>query len=400
MITAVKDGGMDAFTAQLQAAHAKAANENLDISSGSTTLEDAYATEMMDRSRSAVTTATSSTIESSQLSAPRPQRTGKHAISSLLLQRAIQTQLYYLADLRDEPTYMWMREFLNHGHLDDKGRFNELDGLRCDGGWQYYLQQLESAPSFSITVQLAPPRLSAQQKRNPYLAAQAVGRTYEETIVPSKISQTLRAVARSLETEWVPVLLEMAEEDRKRVQLHEAPPQIQTAAAAYQAFWCERQVVAGGEGDDQGTPLHALNERMVARFCTRVALDELIEELQGESSIGYSTEDEEARRAAVEWLRDFANEWEPKLKRGPDDDKRRSFGVAPPGHWQRLCDGAEANDVTEAMWQELPPLFAYATDDAMRLYSPEALAARLRRVRAGVCDELIGDLRATILAMS
>ena len=139
---------------------------------------------------------------------------------------------------------------------------------------------------------------------------------------------------------------------------------------------------------------------MVARFCTRVALDELIEELQGESSIGYSTEDEEARRAAVEWLRDFANEWEPKLKRGPDDDKRRSFGVAPPGHWQRLCDGAEANDVTEAMWQELPPLFAYASDDAMRLYSPEALAARLRRVRAGVCDELIIDLRETILAMS
>ena len=38
------------------------------------------------------------------------------------MQRAIQTQLYYLADLRDEPTYVWLREFLNHGHLDDKGR--------------------------------------------------------------------------------------------------------------------------------------------------------------------------------------------------------------------------------------------------------------------------------------
>ena len=431
-LAAVKDGGMDAFTAQLQAAHAEAVNANLDISSGSTTLEDAYATEMINKSRSAVTATTAAAGESLQSSTPRPERTGKHAISSLLMQRAIQTQLYYLADLRDEPTYMWMREFLNHGHLDDKGRFNELDGLRCDGGWQYYLEQLESAPSFSITVQLAPPRLSAQQKRNPYLAAQAVGRSYEETIMPSKISQTLRTVARSLETEWVPVLIKIAEEDRKRVQLYDAPPQIQTAAAAYQAFWCERQVVAGGEGDDQGTPLHALNERIgeflahsalvfwcsfivkctsctnpircpppiVARFCTRVALDKLIKELQGDSSFGHSAEDEEARRAAVEWLQDFANEWEPKLKRGPDDDKRRSFGVAPPGHWQRLCNGADANDVTEAMWQELPPLFAYASDDAMRLYSPEALAARLRRVRAGVCDELIGDLRATVHSMS
>ncbi len=352
----------------------------------------------MNKSRSAVTA--TAAVESSQSSTPRPQKTGKHAISNLLMQRAIQTQLYYLADLRDEPTYVWMREFLNHGHLDDKGRFNELDGLRCNGGWKYYLEQLEQAPSFSITVQLAPPRLSAQQQRNPFLAAQAVGRSYEETIMPSKISQTLRTVARSLESEWVPVLLEIAEEDRKRVQLYNSPPQIQTAAAAYQAFWCERQVVAGGEGDDQGTPLHVLNSRIVARFCTRVALDQLIDELQGESSIDNSAEDEEARRAAIEWLRDFSQEWEPKLKRGPNDDKRRSFGVAPPGHWQRLCDGADADDVTEAMWQELPPLFAYASDDAMRLYSPEALAARLRRARAGVCDELICDLRSTVLSMS
>ncbi len=396
-LAAVKDGGMDAFTAQLQAALAEAAEANLDSCSDSTTQVDMHATEMMNTSRSAVTEAA---VEPSQPCMPSPQRTGKHAISSLLMQRAIQTQLYYLADLRDEPTYTWMREFLNHNHLDDRGRFNELDGLRCDGGWQYYLGQLESAPSFSITVQLAPPRLSAQQKRNPYLAAQAVGRTYEETIMPSKISQTLRTVARSLETEWVPVLLEIAKEDRKRVQLHNAPPQIQTAAAAYQAFWCERQVVAGGEGDDQGTPLHVLNERIVARFCTRVALDELIDEIQKESSVNNSAEDEEARRGAVKWLQDFASEWEPKLKRGPDDDKRRSFGVAPPGHWQRLCDGADADDVTEAMWQELPPLFAYASDNAMNLYSPEALAARLRRVRASVCDELIGDLRATVFSMS
>lgn len=388
---------MDAFTAQLQAALAEAAEANSkSSSSGSTTLTDAYAAEMMNTSRSAVTA--TAAVEAFHSSRPRPQQTGKHAISNLLMQRAIQTQLYYLADLRDEPTYVWMREFLNHGHLDDKGRFNELDGLRCNGGWKYYLEQLEQSPSFSITVQLAPPRLSAQQQRNPYLASQAVGRTYEETIMPSKISQTLRTVARSLESEWVPVLLEIAEEDRKRVQLFNSPPQIQTAAAAYQNFWCERQIVAGGEGDDQGTPLHVQNSRIVARFCTRVALHQLIDELQGESSD--NTEDEESKRAAIEWLLNFSKEWEPKLKRGPDDDKRRSFGVAPPGHWQRLCDGADADDVTEAMWQELPPLFAYANDDAMRFYSPEALAARLRRVRASVCDELIGDLRATVLSMS
>ena len=387
-LAAVKDGGMDAFTAQLQAALAEADIESSsDGVNNSDTPSDFHYT------------------PPDPLQPPTPShRTGKHSISNLLMQRAIQTQLYYLADLRDEPTYMWLREFLDQGHLDDKGRFNELDGLRCQGGWTSYLKQLENAPSFSITVQLAPPRLSAQQQRNPYLAAQAaVGRSYEETVLPTKISQTLRTVARSLETEWVTVLSQMAEEDRKRLQIYNAVPQIHTADAAYQEYWRERQVVAGGEGDDQGTPLHSLNERIVTRFCTRVALDDLIRELLQEESIadGDYNDDESAKRAAVEWLSNFANEWEPKLQRGPNDDQRRSLGIPPPGHYQRLCaNGADANDVTEAMWQELPPLFAYTSDDAMRLYSPEALVMRLRRVRADVCDELIGDLRSTVFAMS
>ena len=147
--------------------------------------------------------------------------------------------------------------------------------------------------------------------------------------------------------------------------------------------------------------MHALNERIVLRFCTRFALDQLLQELQEEaSSDNYSSIDKEVTIAAVEWLKEFSREWEPRLKQGPDDNVRRSLGKAPPGHWQRLCDGADADDVTEAMWQELPPLFVYSSDDSMRLYSPAALSSRLRRVRADVCDELIGDLRSTILAMS
>src|SRR5210317_1130995 len=95
-LPAKNDGGMDAFTAQLQAAHAEAST--ISQSSGSTILADAYANEMMDNSRSAVIAAATAT-DSSQLLLERAQRTGKHAISSLLMQRAIQTQLYYLADL-------------------------------------------------------------------------------------------------------------------------------------------------------------------------------------------------------------------------------------------------------------------------------------------------------------
>ena len=99
-------------------------------------------------------------------------------------------------------------------------------------------------------------------------------------------------------------------------------------------------------------------------------------------------------------MREFSREWVPRLVRGADDDRRRQLGKAPPGHWQRLCDGADADDVTEAIWQELPQMFACISEEAMRLYSPEVLAIRLRRVRAEVCRELVTELQAELLAMS
>lgn len=375
------NGGMDAFEAQLLAAHQEAQAQSAQV--------DIHANEMMNDSRSAVV---ESRLESSASAAPTVAAgTGRHDVGGLLLQRALQTQLYYLSDLRDEPTYVWLRGFLGHDHLDER-KFNQLDGLRC--GWRSYLTQLEEAPHFSITVELAPPRLSAQQMRNPYLAAQqSAGRSYEETIMPSKIATTLGAVARSLEGEWEEALDKIAQEDRNRVALHDAPPQLQTAAAAYHAYWTDRQVVAGGEGDDQETPLHSLNVRIVARFCTRVALRRVVEELEEGATDGSGP-------AAARYMRDFAREWVPRLERGADDDRRRALGIAPPGHWQRLCDGADADDVAEALWQELPEAFAYESDDAMRLYSPGALAARLRRARAEVCGELAEELRAAVLSMS
>ena len=336
-----------------------------------------------------------------------PSRHEQHNIGRLLLQRAVQTQLYYLADLRDEPTYKWLRSFLDHDHLDDRGEFNELDGIHVEGGWRGYLPKLEDAPPLTITVQLAPPKLSAQQRRNPYLAAQAAanssGRSYEETIDPRKISGTIQAVARSLGREWADDLAELAKKDRIRVALHVdsnqygdhdavVPPKLQTKKDAERAFYFERQVVAGGEGDDHGTPLHKLNSRMVARFCTRAALRRVADELQHDNEDGC-----DSKRGAGRYLVEFANEWVPKLNRGPDDDMRRRLGTPPPGQWQRLCDGADADDAMEALWQELPQSFVY--DDVgreafMGLYGPEALAARVRGARADVCDEVAEELQA------
>ena len=252
-------------------------------------------------------------------------------------------------------SHIRLREFLGHDHLDDRGQFNKLDGLRCSNGWQGYLNQLEQAPSFTIVVQLAPPKLNAQQRRNPYLAKElTAGRTYEEIIMPINISRTLCTVARSLESEWVPILNELASTDQIRVnrfdldvaQLHS------TSTTTLQQDNASRQRVAGGEGDDQDTPLHALNARLVARFCTRIAILRTVEELEDISLPFDANADDETRRKfaaadadALQWMKAYAREWVPRLMRGADDDRRRQLGVAPPGHWQRLCEGADADDV-------------------------------------------------------
>ena len=103
-------------------------------------------------------------------------------MKDFLLQRALQTQLYYLADMRDEPTAVWLAKFLGHEHLDGSGRFAALNGMRVP--WREYHAQLRVTPAFSLTVELAPARasaLSAQARRNPFLAAASEPvRTYEE----------------------------------------------------------------------------------------------------------------------------------------------------------------------------------------------------------------------------
>ena len=91
--------GMDAYEAQLLAMQQQ--QDAATITDNSNTIEDRYAAEIMNDSRSAVVK------EAIQSTSMNYEMAIKHNIGDLLMQRAIQTQLYYLSDLRDEPTYVW-----------------------------------------------------------------------------------------------------------------------------------------------------------------------------------------------------------------------------------------------------------------------------------------------------
>ena len=102
-MTQIDAVGMDAYEAQLLAMQQQEQQQQdaTTITDNGNTIEDIYAAEIMNDSRSAVVK------EAIQSTSINYEMAIKHNIGDLLMQRAIQTQLYYLSDLRDEPTYVW-----------------------------------------------------------------------------------------------------------------------------------------------------------------------------------------------------------------------------------------------------------------------------------------------------
>lgn len=303
------------------------------------------------------------------------------------MQRAIQTQLYYLNDLRDEPTGKWLQGFLGHAHLDAKGANGQLGGLNL--AWTDYLAQLRQAEPFSVTVQLAPPPLTAAQRRNPFLAAAAnEGRSYEETIEPARLAATLLVTAECVAREWAPELRALAVADASRAARDAAVPQLYSLEGKAATVR-----VAGGEGDDQDTPLHQLSVRALHRLCLYRAVDQLQRELTALARGGGVAPAAAnagaaapfalapaAAAAASAWLSEYSAEWLPRLKAGAHDEERERLGVAAPGEYKKIgLDGVDAAEALEKLWQARPPS---RSEDAPEWFDPPQLATRLYELRA------------------
>jgi hypothetical protein len=192
-------------------------------------------------------------------------------IKDVLVQRALQTQLYYLEDLRDEPTARWLSGFLNHTHLDSKGRYAAFDQRTTDARgrrrglilpWDEYVAALRAEPETKVLVELAPdPFTAARAARNPYLKAAV--QTYEEVIEPNRLASNLMVTAGCLAIEFQDDLSGIQAKDVEAAALARRPPLLHSS---WSSQW--NVVIAGGEEGDGRTPLAHLNERLLARLCT------------------------------------------------------------------------------------------------------------------------------------
>ncbi|MGB1604769.1 MAG: hypothetical protein ACPIOQ_69195, partial [Promethearchaeia archaeon] len=101
-------------------------------------------------------------------------------LRNFLLQRAIQTHVYNLYLVRDQPAYEFIQGFLDHQHFkmitvtdfDFKCAFHGSDGLQTD--WETYINSLHSEQTKDITV-----HFSSTSKAGPDM--DQLGKAYEDT---------------------------------------------------------------------------------------------------------------------------------------------------------------------------------------------------------------------------
>ena len=370
------------------------------------------------------------------------------ALGDFLVQRAIQQQLYYHAQLGNEPMVHWLKSFHSHQHLDS---FQRSEG-RCGFPGTYsaafdqlhtvpftaYLEAMGTEPDSSIEVNFVKPQrmLSARERANPYLNNQPpVIEVYHQPIVMSKILTQLLNTADALVETWAFHFNEAEKNDLIRLANDRAerkglPSSMMREHAA---------LMKGGETaysrltGDEAMPLYGFDCRACDRFDTLRALSlfvdevtaltpetafdvdylrrEIVEDFDNDGlnvnelilkrrksrrakyEEGFVTGDDitkgkAARSAALSFLQNFCNEWVPKLVKGDDRSSlvKGEYRHAPGMKEIRPDDsGVDSEEAFEELWE-------YGNDSVQKMLGgelvlPGLMGQRLREIRSAVAAE-------------
>ena len=98
-------------------------------------------------------------------------------LGDYLVQRAVQQQLNYMADLKNEPLGNWLKAFQDHAHLDSNsprrfpGTYDAAFG-QLNKPFQEYLVDLGTAEKEVVQIEVAPRRrLSAPVWKSKFYGA-------------------------------------------------------------------------------------------------------------------------------------------------------------------------------------------------------------------------------------
>ena len=217
-------------------------------------------------------------------------------LGDFVVQRAIQQQLYFIAELKNAPVGTWLAQFEGHEHLESIGRkpgapgnpgsYSAEFGQLRTTPYTAYLSALGDAPVDVVKVEYSQPRrkLSARELQNPFLvkeeAERAATKEFREVpIVPQRILSQLLTTADVIADTWAFHLGELEAGDDARVAMDRAPTKaLQTPEMLRDSLLASE----GGETgiswytDDEPLPLHALDHRACDRLVTLRALTSLV----------------------------------------------------------------------------------------------------------------------------
>lgn len=377
------------------------------------------------------------------------------ALGDFLIQRAIQQQLYYSAQLGNEPMVHWLKRFQDHQHLDSYQRGEGKCGFpgtysatfdQLNTPFIAYLEALGTLPDSSIEVSFVKPqrRLSARERANPYLNNQPPEiEIYDQPIIIANIMSQLLNTADALVETWAFHFKEAERVDlvrlvNDRAQMKGLPSTMDLEHAA---------LIRGGETaysrltGDEAMPLYGFDCRACDRFDTLRALSLLVDEVtaltpetafdvaylrcevvedyipddgldaninelilkrrkarRAKFEQGFVTGDditkgEAARAAALSFLQNFCNEWVPKLVKGDD---RSSIMMGEYRHAPGMKE-IRPEDAGVDSNEPFEELWEYGDDGVQKmrggeLVLPGLMGQRLREIRAAVAAESRGTL--------
>merc|ERR1719162_1908763 len=190
-------------------------------------------------------------------------------LGDFVVQRAIQQQLYFIAELKNEPVQTWLAKFHGHEHLESVGRkpgapgnpgsYSAEFGQLRTTPYTAYLSALGVAPDDVAKVEYTAPRrkLSARELQNPFLVAEETEKNAQKEwrevgIYPQRILTQLLTTADVIADTWAFHLGELEEGDATGISWYT---------------------------DDEPLPLHALDHRACDRLVTLRALQSLVDEV-------------------------------------------------------------------------------------------------------------------------
>ena len=287
---------------------------------------------------------------------------GRTVLRDLLLQRAVQTQLYYNVEFKNDFEKAWLLRFasakgspplIGNSHAIMNKVLHKHEALR---GWEAFMLEMMGADDEVHEVHVVwGNRVGGGSPNNPYLQDRPASTSYLDKVEPSKIARKIQQIRESIALEWTKDL------QLVRLQNDELQRSHASSVRADDGVDADKKLQYAIQPEQGGTsPLRQASFDLLMRALTRAALRAVVLEKDRDQLTRYS----------AEWLRAF------------DAAHSAPFGTT---EW-RVAEGF----ITTLMAE--PLALSTSPGGQPRFLDPLQLADRLLELRADIADDWVDAL--------